>query len=214
MTSLATAVKRQVIVVHECVRIEYLVLPIGLLLGIVEVDRIELLNLHDVGVTEAEHVQPRTEAVLHVIGNLLCAVTHRADTQFGLHKVLALEHIHLFPAILESPVRIEVDVHLAFATGLGSDDDHTVGSTATVDSGGRSVLEDLHRLDVGRRQPFDVTRDHSIDHIQRVVTAQSRTDTADTDGSRLTGLTRTGSDCHTGGTALQRLVQTGNRRLE
>ena len=189
MAFLATAVKREVVVVHESIRTEYGILPVGLLVGVVEVDRIVLRYLRDIRITELVHVQPCAETVLLVVGDFFRTVTHRLDTQFGVGEVLRTQHVHLLPAVLESPVRVERDVHLAFPTRLGGDQDHTVCTTATVDSGCRSVLQNLHRLDIIRREELNVRGDHTVHYIQRVVATDSRTDTADTDGSGLTGLT-------------------------
>ena len=199
---------------HERIRTEHCILPVRLLIRIIEIDRVILADLRDVGVTEFVHVQPRTETVLLVISNFFGAVTHRTDTKFRLRKILTRQHIHLLPSVLEAPVRIETDVDLTFATGLGSDQDHTVRTTATVDSGCGCIFQDFHRLDVRRRQPLDIAYDHTVHYVQRVVATHRRTDTADTDGSAFARLTGTTRYRHTGGSTLQGLIQTGYRRLE
>ena len=58
----------------------------------------------------------------------------------------------------------------ALATLDGGDDDHTVGTTGTVDSGGRGILQDIHRLDIGGVDIRKLTHEgDSVEHDQRVV---------------------------------------------
>ena len=77
---------------------------------------------------------------------------------------------------------IEVDLHLALLTLLGSDDDDTIGSTATIDRSRCSILEHLNALDVITIE-FVHTRLgwHTINNIKRIIVVQ-RTDTTNTYG--------------------------------
>ena len=72
--------------------------------------------------------------------------------------------------VRNAPRRVETYCWLgAFAT-LGSDDDHTVGSTRTVDSGCRCVLQYVDGSDVIGVDFADTTiRDNAIDDEQRSV---------------------------------------------
>ena len=94
---------------------------------------------------------------------------------------------------------------------FGSDDDNAVSTLGTVDSGSRSILQDVHRSDVARRDIRDTRYRHTIDDIQRVVALGQRCTTADTNldiGIRTTFRRRYR---HTGQLTLQRLGSRGNR---
>ena len=108
--------------------------------------------------------------------------------------ITVLVGIHNVISAAGNPVNAEVAliVHLqglVFLTALGRDDNHTVGSTRTVDSTCRSVLQHLNGLDVVRREVTDsCTHGHTVNDIERSSTSE-RTDTTDTYrwvGTRLT----------------------------
>ena len=145
MPFFTAAVKREVVVMHEGIRFEHLVLPIGLLRTIVKTVRISRRLDHGeiirFGIIDRH---PVVESVFHIVCQLSGTVFHGVDTQFGERKILTGHQVQFFPSVLNTPVCIKTDIDLTFATGLGRDQNHTVRTTATVDSGGRSVLEDLH----------------------------------------------------------------------
>ena len=68
-------------------------------------------------------------------------------------------------------VGVEVDLHLVLRAFFGIDDDDTVGSTATVDSGSRSIFEDGESLDISRvnhREGVGSTLDTVVIHSQTI----------------------------------------------
>ena len=73
---------------------------------------------------------------------------------------LRAEHVNLLGHGLECTAHVNVDAGLCTSlTLLGGDQDHTVRSTATVNSGGRSILQNRETLDVVR-----------VDGVQHVTT--------------------------------------------
>ena len=70
---------------------------------------------------------------------------------------------------VDTKVALIVDLHrLVLLTVLGSDDNHTICSTRTVDGACRSVLQHLDGLDVVRREVANGrTHGHTVDDIQR-----------------------------------------------
>ena len=96
----------------------------------------------------------------------------------------------------------------------GGDDDHTVGTTGTVDSGGRGILQDIHRLDVGG---VDIRKSahegDTVEHDQRVVRGSQRALTTDTDLHLGTWLRRCLCHQHTSNTTLQGLSGVGCSHL-
>ena len=62
-----------------------------------------------------------------------------------------------------------VQGHLAFLTLLGSNEHNTVGTTCTIDSGSRSILQYLDALDILRVDILDTTvlDNHTIHYIER-----------------------------------------------
>ena len=71
----------------------------------------------------------------------------------------------------------------ALGTLLGGDEDNTVGSAVTVQGGGSGILQDGHRLDIGRVQVGDTAAErNTVDHIQRAGGTVHGTVTTDHDG--------------------------------
>ena len=83
----------------------------------------------------------------------------------------AVHHRILVEHLLESNVSVVTYLGRSSHRTLHCcDDDHTVGTAATVDSCCRSILEDIHALDVRRVNIRKVTHEwDSVEHDQRVV---------------------------------------------
>ena len=100
-----------------------------------------------------------------------------------LSELLGVEHLHLVRIRLYGHRTVEVHMYLTFLTSLGGDDDHTVGSTATVDRGRGSILQHLDTLDIITVELVHARLGrHTIYNIKRIVVVQG-TDTTDTYGS-------------------------------
>ena len=99
-----------------------------------------------------------------------------------------------------------VQGHLAFLTSLGGYENHTVGTTCTIDSGSRSILQYLDALDVLRVDIIDTTvlDDHTIHYIERITFGTDRALTTDGDATYCTRALRIG-DIHTGSLTLHTL---------
>ena len=121
MSFVVTAVESEVVIMHKRILDKHLVLPISLLICVIEVNRIILADLHDIGITEFVHVQPRRKAFLLIVRNLLSTVTHRLNAQLCLREIATAEHVHLLPTILEAPVRIKSDINFPIASGFSGD---------------------------------------------------------------------------------------------
>ncbi len=125
----------------------------------------------------------------------------------GLHIVLVVEGIfglvlhesHLSVAVervrsggggVPRVVDIQRNIRLAGLAALGGDDDDTVGTTRTVDGRGRSVFQNVHRLDVGGVEIERRTIFHAVDQDERVVACEERTGPAQVDVELAARLTR------------------------
>ena len=115
----------------------------------------------------------------------------------------------------ESPVGREVHLGFAGFTFLRGDDDHTVGTAATVDGRGGSILEDFDVLDVvwvdktqrvgallvGRSAVAwcaACLKGHAVDNIQRLGRRGERVGTTDDDTHAAARSTVALVDLHTG----------------
>ena len=125
--------------------------------------------------------------------------------------VSCTEHIlllgNLFPAIIS----IVAHLCLAFLTALGSHQDNTVSTTATIDGGRRSVLQHGDVLNVIGRNVTDTLNGETIDNVQRLVRLGDRTTATHTNLNF--SIRRTFSCCnlHTNHLTRQGLRSVGNR---
>ena len=74
-------------------------------------------------------------------------------------------------AAVATPLGIEPHLSVLSSTLglLGCDDDHTIGTTVTVDGTGRSILQHRHRLDILRvDRSHALIHRHTVDHVQRL----------------------------------------------
>ena len=89
----------------------------------------------------------------------------------GLHvvaDVIGSGDIELFGDVVESHITVVADIGaLGLSTALGSDDDHTIGSLRTVDSGGCGIAEHVDALDIVGSHHGDVDTGNAIDDIVR-----------------------------------------------
>ena len=113
------------------------------------------------------------------------------------------------------------DIVLAMRSFLSSDDDHTVGTTRTIDSGSGNILQHLDALDIrGVQERQRIKRgitglgtctggcriiidDETINHIERFVTTSDTITTTDADDAGCTRLTRGLCDIQTSHSTLQ-----------
>ena len=133
-----------------------------------------------------------------------------------VHKLKILGHG------LYTGLGVEVDVHAAGLAALGGDDDDTVGTLDTIDSGCGSILQDVHGLDIVRVDGGQCVLgtasrlcvdEHAVDDDHRFVGRVDGVDTTDADGrtaARHTGVLR---HLHTGRAALEYLVGGGGDGL-
>ena len=121
-----------------------------------------------------------------------------------LSELLGIEHLHLVGIGLNGQAGIKVDSHLALLASLGGNDDYTIGSTASVDTGRCGILQHLDALDVVTVQFVHTGLcGHTVDDVERVVVVQ-RTDTTNSDCRTTRGRT-VGRDVHARHTTLHGL---------
>ena len=121
-----------------------------------------------------------------------------------LSELLGIEHLHLVGIGLNGQASIKVDSHLALLASLGGNDDYTIGSTASVDTGRCGILQHLDALDVVTVQFVHTGLcGHTVDDVERVVVVQ-RTDTTNSDCRTTRGRT-VGRDVHARHTTLHGL---------
>ena len=137
-----------------------------------------------------------------------------------LSEGIGAEHVDLLGHGLHRTGHVDVHARLrASLTLLRGNENHTVRSTATIDGGGRSILQDGERLDVVRVDGVQhvTTADacsadrQTVDDDQRVVRGRKRRAATDADGTAGTRRTTVGRDLHTRGLTLQ---QIGGRRCQ
>ena len=116
--------------------------------------------------------------------------------------MLSVQYVH-FTLIHGGGNRsVEIDFDLSFLSLFGSNDDHAVRCTRTVDRSGCGIFQNLNGFNIITIQFVHTGFGrNTVDYIKRVVIVQ-RTDTADTYGSRSTRIT-IGGDVHSGDTSLK-----------
>ena len=146
---------------------------------------------------------PRTVLVV----SLVTVPTH---TEVVLH--LRQTH-HLLP--LQTTVIFDTETFSLLLTTLGSDQDNTIGSTATIKSGSSSTFQDGHALHVVRVHSVStvtevittvqtiaavncrVVHGYTINNIERLVGSAQRTDTTDDNRVRRTRVASSRGNLHT-----------------
>ena len=206
----AATVNRETVVVNQCIFMEDLILPIGTafsgISSVIEVDRIvRVFTAWIVG-----FCPPGIETFVPV-GDSFRTTGHE---YFCLCLIQCVHYIQLAPSVLNTPVGIEADSSLAVrTTGFGSNENHTVGSLATVNSRGGSVLHNLHGLDIRRSKESNVLEHDTIYNIDRRGLGLNGTDTTDTDLGCCARLTGVSINRYTGSLSLQGLVHCSHWRL-
>ena len=71
--------------------------------------------------------------------------------------------------ILYRNISVIGNLELALLTSLGSDKNHTIRRTCTIDGLRGSILEDFHRLDVIGVDVVDTAHRHAVNDIQRSI---------------------------------------------
>ena len=66
-----------------------------------------------------------------------------------MSKLTQVHHVETFGLTVPCGHAIVAELGIAGLSAFGGDEHYTIGALCTVDSGGRSILEDLHAYDVG-----------------------------------------------------------------
>ena len=105
-----------------------------------------------------------------------------------------------------TPRVIILDINTGFTllTTLGSDNNHTVSRTGTVDSCRSGILQNLHRSDIIGIDTIDTFQRNTVYNIKRSHTfGRESGSTTNFDRRRFTGLSGTGHHLYTGSSTLQ-----------
>ena len=120
-------------------------------------------------------ILPVGRSIAHEGGSLRISTVIGGD-EFAI--LVCIHHIHTVGSGAEAYTTVVADLRLTARTFLGGNDDDAVRTTATIDGGGRCVLQHGEGLDVGRvhhrkavRQTFHtlVIHSHTVNHDERIV---------------------------------------------
>ena len=161
-----------------------------------------------------DHIHPVDISLCKEIIVLTCCHTDFLlilDSLLSVHKI-PLTCCNSRPTHLHSVVDVRT-VHVASA--LCCDNDHTVGSTCTIDRCRRCILEDRHALDVRRIDSIKVIcRDsNAVKNVKRRCSRVNGVCTTDCERCRSTWLTRVRKYCKTGNLTLKSLVKSSSRSI-
>ncbi len=142
-TGVSTTGEWYVVVLHQC-GLQHFILPIGIILWVF------LSAVYS------------SNAIFDsfIIGNIIIL-----DIFCRIHQIK-------FRAPFQCFLYAYIHFHGTFRTFLGSNDNHTIGSTRTVNGSSRSILQNLNRFRIGRIEVNARIGNHSIDDPQRRVVAQ------------------------------------------
>ena len=135
----------------------------------------------------------------------LCPILVSALVNQTLHLLVAIHRMCGIGSAIERVVEVEAHRCSASLTTLGGDDDDTIGTTGTIDSGRRCILQYLHRLNVGWVDVEGRTVCHTIHENQRIIGSQHRTGTTKIDAHSRTRLTTALLQVHARNLCLHRL---------
>ena len=164
------------------------------------VGNLQLIVLHR---TRAEGLLFPVRLVGQVVGQF-----HQSDFVLQFLILPGIEHLRRVVHLRERIVGVQTHLCHTFLTLLGADDDDTVGSTATVDSGRGGILQNLDVIDIVGREEVDILEGHAVHHIQRIVGTVQRSGTTHANGGRRTGLSVRLRNLQTGGLTLHTLCGT------
>ena len=142
-----------------------------------------------VGVIERVTVSIKVVAIVKPVGTvqapiltLICIFILKTNHE-SVAPLLSVEHVHLTShcADRERTVVADACALLVLQTTLCGNEDNAVGATSTVDSGCRSILQHLHRLDVVRVDHAEAFHHHAVNHIERIGRRVDGSHTADHD---------------------------------
>ena len=121
-----------------------------------------------------EHLILPVGTITLIAGNLIsrvswCITIVDLHLVHDCHILLGIQDRLLLPGILPTIAEVIVDRGLTGNTGLSSYQNHTIGSTRTIDGCRGSILQDLNRGDIHGVQVADTTlNSHTINDIKRV----------------------------------------------
>ena len=113
-----------------------------------------------------------------------------------------------------TPLCVNSNVTFAYLTRLGSDDDDTIGTTGTIKSRRRSILQYCHALNIRRVNRIDIAIVwRTVNYDKRIITSIDRADSTDTDCRGRTRSTRSFYHLHTSGLTFQSINNVGYLNL-
>ena len=98
---------------------------------------------------------------------VLLAVAVIRSIQLILNEFVSIQHFLLACQPRELTIGIEINLHLTSLCRFSSNDNYTITTSCTINSGEGSILQYIDTLDIGRRDVVDVVSLESIDDKQR-----------------------------------------------
>ena len=144
------------------------------------------------------HIQITIVAEEVCIRRYVIRIIEQSQLILPLCVVVWREHIHSLCYALPAIISIVAHVNLTALTALCCNEDNTVCTTATVNSGRRSVLQYCDVFDVACRNIANALNREAVDDIKRVVTLGDRTTTTHADLNLCVRRTLCGRYLHTG----------------
>ena len=85
----------------------------------------------------------------------------------NIHVLLSIEQLWALVDVRPTHSTVVAELNLTGLTLLGGHEDHTVGSTGTVNGCRSSILQHVDALDIVRVDTVEVTTCYTIDYIKR-----------------------------------------------
>ena len=116
---------------------------------------------------------------IHIRALVVLSPTTPCDIVAGTHGRTLINDL------LESERSVVTNLHLSLLTTLGCHEYNTVSTTATINSGRRSILQNVDALDIAGVQRLNATglKGHTVNHIERPPASRDRTLTTDSDAT-------------------------------
>ena len=169
----------------------------------------QLIVLHQAGTKNAIDVIHSRIRSIQIVGYI--QFVHPIVIHQGLGIGLCIHLLGQSGCFRETNRCIEGDTTLSRHPTLGRNDYDPIRTTRTVNSGRRSILQNLHALNVFRIDAFQTGFTyHTVYHIKRFITLVNGIGTTDTNLDRATRNT-VAHDIYPGYTSLQGIAHLGNR---
>ena len=150
-------------------------------------EAIELGNIVGIGRTEGSGIAPLME-----------------------HMTVGIPDFEVLRILANLIIHVVFHGRRTFLGSLGGDQNNTISTTGSIDSGRGSILQHIDALNVVGRDIVDRRYLDTVDHIERFIALCDRTTTTNADRHGGSGTTVLRDDVHTGQLTLQGLSDVRN----